>query len=493
MVYQGMQQVQKQTQTLVLAPQLRQSLKILQVPALELRNTILEELQTNPALEELPMEGISIEDKSKGEVEVEGDGDGDGEQSSSKEDRAKELEFSDDFKVLAQIDEVSRESFELENGSASYSSEAAQRRQYFWDSLTTETSLQEHLIRQAELAESTPEIMEGVEYLIGSLDNRGYLTSSLSDIALNSNLSLKTIQGAQKLLKTLDPPGIGSLDLKDCLLTQLDIKGKGKSPAAKLIKNHLDLLLRRRIPDIARKMGISIDEVQGLLEEISALDPVPGRKFSEDTNRIVQPDVKVEKDDDEWVITLNNEYIPKLRLSGTYKDLLAKGKLSAQERDYIREKIKSGKFLISSIEQRQNTIERITREILNMQNEFFEKGLSHLRPLTMSQVADEVGVHETTVSRALANKYIETPYGVFEFKYFFTTGYTRDDGESIANTTVKESIAKIIESEPPTKPYSDQSIVNILQEREVTIARRTVAKYREELGILPTNLRRQYL
>jgi len=484
MNYQGLQQVQKQTQTLVLAPQLRQSLKILQVAALELRSTILEELQTNPALEELPMEGLSLEEKA--------DAEGEGEESPSKEDRSKELEFGDDFQVLAQLDEVSRENYELENGSSAYSTEAAKRRQFLFDSLTSETSLQEHLIRQAKLAESTPETIRAIEFLIGSLDNRGYLTSHVSDIALLAKLPLKIVQEAHKLLKSLDPVGIGCTDLKDCLITQLEIKGKGKGPATKLVKNHLDLLLRRRIPEIARKTGVSIEEVQRLIEEISTLDPAPGRKFGEDSNRVVQPDVKVEKDGDDWIIILNNEYIPKLRLSGTYKELLAKGKLSAQEREYIREKIKAGKFLINSIEQRQQTIERITREILNMQNDFFEKGPSHLRPLTMSQIADEVGVHETTVSRALANKYIETPYGVFEFKYFFTTGYTRDDGESIANTTVKESIVKIIESEPPTKPYSDQKIVHILKERDVKIARRTVAKYREEMGILPTNLRRQY-
>lgn len=480
MIFQGLQQVQKQTQSLVLAPQLRQSLKILQVPALELRNTILEELQINPALEELPMEGVSLEEKDEGEG------------APTKEDRSQELDFGDDFSVLAQIDEVSKENYELENGGRAYSSEAAERRQYFFDSLTSETSLQEHLIRQAELAESDPEIIQATEFLIGSLDNRGFLTSSLSDIALLSNMPLSVVQKAYKLLKTLDPSGIGSIDLEDCLLTQLALKGKGSGPEAALIKNHFDLLLRRRIPEIARKNGFTIDEVQNLVEEIATLDPAPGRKFAEDTNRVVQADVKVEKDDGTLRIILNNEYIPRLRLSGTYKDLLAKGKLSRKEREYIREKIRSGKFLISSIEQRQQTIERITREILHMQADFFDKGLSHLRPLTMSQVADEVGVHETTVSRALANKYIETPHGVFEFKYFFTTGYTRDNGESVANTTVKEIIAKIIDSENSAKPYSDQSIVNILKERDVNIARRTVAKYREELGILPTNLRRQY-
>ncbi|MFP4281867.1 MAG: RNA polymerase sigma-54 factor, partial [Opitutales bacterium] len=193
-----------------------------------------------------------------------------------------------------------------------------------------------------------------------------------------------------------------------------------------------------------------------------------------------------------WQIELNNDYIPRLRISSAYKEMLAKGVLKGKDREYLQEKFRSSKFLISSIEQRQQTIERITREILNFQLAFFESGSSRLRPLTMNQVAEKVGVHETTVSRAIANKYIRTPHGVFEMKYFFTPGYQGQDGTSLSNTSVKERIAKIIENEPPRKPLSDQKVVEILAKEGVTIARRTVAKYREELGILPTNLRRRY-
>ncbi len=475
---QGFHQVQKQTQNLVLAPQLRQSLKILQVPALDLRNVIVEELQSNPALEELPIEEISIEESNSTSEDNGND--------SSKV----ELEFSDDFKVLNQMEEDWAELYTQDGGS--YSSEAADRRQHMFDSLTSETSLQEYLIRQAELSDASEEIMKALEYLVGSLDDHGFLTIAIPDIALMSELPLSTIQEAHKLLKTLDPSGIGSVDLQECLITQLKIQGKEEGVATDIIKNQFELLLRRRIPEIARKINMSIEIIENAIEEIASLDPSPGRRFSDDNNRVVIPDVKVEKDGDSWTVVMNNDYIPRLRLSTTYKDLIAKGKLSATEKVYIQDKVRSGKFLISSIEQRQQTIERITREILKFQNDFFEKGVSHLRPLTMSQVADEVGVHETTVSRAIANKYIDTPHGVLPFKYFFTSGYQADGGEAISNTSIKERIAHLIHSENSSKPYSDQEVVKILAERDIKIARRTVAKYREELGIPATNLRRRY-
>jgi RNA polymerase sigma-54 factor len=294
------------------------------------------------------------------------------------------------------------------------------------------------------------------------------------------------------VLKSFDPPGIGCLNLQDSLLQQLILRGRGKSIPGRIVKDHFALLTRRRLPEIARKMNLDVDEVQRAVEEIAALDPAPGRRFSEDTNRVVVPDVIVEKVGGEWTITLNSDYIPRLRISQTYKDLLAKQTLSKEEKDYLQEKMRSGRFLISSIEQRQQTIERITREILRRQVDFFEEGVSKLRPLTMTQVAEVVGVHETTVSRAIANKYIQTPHGVFELKYFFTPGYQAADGESVSNKSVKDMIATIIAGEDPETPLSDQEIVALLLAKNINIARRTVAKYREELGILPSNLRREY-
>ncbi len=480
---------QRQTQSLVLAPQLRQSLKILQVAAMDLRTVIQEELQANPTLEELPMDGVSLEHETS---EANGNtSDSSGADDDGREGRD-EMDFSKEFEILTKLDQDWREYMSNAGGAQPRTSEDDEKRQHFFDSLVSETSLQEHLMSQAEMADVDDQTIEAMRYLVGSLDDRGFLTQSVSDIALQTGLPLDAVQGAHALLKSCEPPGIGAADLKECLALQLVAKSRGDSLAARIVRNHFPLLIRRRIPDIARRAGASLEDVQFAIEEIGTLDPAPGRRFADDSNRIVTPDVTVEKDGDEWKIELNSDYIPRLRISNTYKELIAKGTLSRQEREYLRERIRSGRFLINSIEQRQQTIERITREIIKVQREFFEEGVSKLRPLTMTQIADTVGVHETTVSRAIANKYIRTPHGVFEFKYFFTPGYRSNDGDSVSNTSVKEMINDLIAIEDRSQPYSDQELVAKLHSKGIQIARRTVAKYREELGILPSNLRREY-
>jgi RNA polymerase sigma-54 factor len=484
---------QRQTQSLVLAPQLRQSLKILQVAALDLRSVIQEELQSNPALEELPMDGVSLDQERDSHAE-------DGERATDDQnatsdtptENREELDFSKEFEILTKLDDDWRDYMSQAGGNQPYTSEDAEKRQHFFDSLVSETSLQEHLMRQAELADVPPQVLEATQYLVGSLDDRGFLTQTVADIALQTGLPLEAVQQAAALMKTLDPPGIGAANLQDCLLLQLAAKGRGDGLAARIVRDQFTLLVRRRIPEIARKLGASMDDVQSAIQEIGTLDPSPGRRFADDSNRVVVPDVTVEKDGDEWKIHLNNDYIPRLRISNTYKEMIAKGSLNRQERDYLRERMRSGRFLINSIEQRQQTIERITREILRVQEEFFEHGVSKLRPLTMTQIAEVVGVHETTVSRAIANKYIKTPHGVFEFKFFFTPGYQADSGDAVSNTSVKEMINDLVAMEDRSSPLSDQEIVAKLVEKGIKIARRTVAKYREELGLLPSNLRREY-
>ncbi len=495
---------QRQSQSLVLAPQLRHSLKILQVAALDLRSVIQEELQNNPTLEELPMEGVSL-DKPGEENATDRDSDSSGNSASDKsadasapadhsDAKREELDFSQskEFEILGKLDEDWRDHMASVGGAQPYTSEDAERRQHFLDSLVSEQSLQEHLMRQTEMAELSPPALEAIKHLVGSLDDRGFLTQTPADVALQTQLPLEAVQEALAVLRTCDPQGIGARDLGDCLLAQLTAKGRGASLAARMIRDHFELLTRRRIPELARKLAADTDDVQLAIEEIGKLDPAPGRRFAEDNNRIVVPDVTVEREGDEWKIQLNSDYIPRLRISSTYRDLIAKGSLSKEERDYLRERMRAGKFLIDSIEQRQRTIERITREVINAQKEFFDGGVSHLKPLTMTQIADVVGVHETTVSRAIANKYIRTPHGVFDFKYFFTPGYQAESGSSVSNTSVKEMIADLVNMEDTAGPLSDQELVKKLQEKGITIARRTVAKYREELGILPSNLRRDY-
>ncbi len=479
---------QRQTQSLVLAPQLRQSLKILQVAALDLRSVIQEELQNNPTLEEAAQEP---KDAEKPDPENE-DGAETPEDASATDESKEEMDFTKEFEILGKIDDDWRDHLASTGAQQSSSPEAEEKRQHFLDSIVAAPSLQEHLMQQADLADLTPEVREAVRHLIGSLDDRGFVTQSLADAALQARLPLEAMQQAHAVLKAFDPPGIGSLTLAECLLTQLAGRGRGTSLAARIVRDHFDLLARRRIPELSRKLAVSADDIQAAVEEIGKLDPAPGRRFADDSNRVVEPDVTVEKDGDQWKITLNSDYIPRLRISSTYRDMIARGTLAKAERDYLRERIRSGKFLIDSIEQRQRTIERITREILKAQHDFFEQGVSQLKPLTMTQIAAVVGVHETTVSRALANKYIKTPHGVFELKYFFTTGYQADSGDSVSNTSVKEMIADLIALEDRSHPLSDQELVAKLQEKGLNIARRTVAKYREELGILPSNLRRDY-
>ena len=249
---------------------------------------------------------------------------------------------------------------------------------------------------------------------------------------------------------------------------------------------------KRRIPEIARGTGHSIDEVQAALARIARLEPRPGRAFLPDTDQYVLPEVFVQKSGDDFVVTTNDEQIPHLRISNTYKDLMAQGGNSAEVKDYIREKIRAGKFLIKSLHQRQQTILNIAREIVKRQREFMEKGVAHLKPMNMAQIAEVVGVHETTVSRAVSGKYMQTPQGMFEMRFFFTAGLHTAAGADVSNASVKDMIAEIFKHENPARPLADQEVVKMIAEKGITIARRTVAKYREELNILPSNLRKVY-
>jgi len=511
---QGLRQVQKQTQSLVLAPQLRQSLKILQVPALELRSAILEELQTNPLLEEVGSNDESLDGE---ELELSPDETPDAQDDefadspSENDDSAEnvsdseedwddpvedlmDLDFSDEFSVLQEMQEDLREHYEREyEGEAQLgNSEAEEKRKFFFDSLVAETSLQEHLLDQLKMADTTEGQAKACEYLIGSLDENGFLTTPLSEIGLISELPLRDLQEGLAILQSFDPVGIASKDLQDCLLKQMEARGWETTLAYRIVAEQFPLLVRRRVPELSRKFSHTTEAIHDALKKISELDPAPGKRFSEDSNQAVAADAEVEKVGKEWVIHLNNDYVPRLRLNKTYKELITKGTLSTKEKEYVRNQMRAGKFLINSIEQRQNTIERITRKILEKQEDFFLHGSSKLHPMTMAQVAEEIEVHETTVSRATANKYLRTPHGLFPFKYFFTPGYSGKDGDAVSNTSVKEIIGSIIEQEDSKKPLSDRAIVGMLAERDIKLARRTVAKYREELGIAPTNLRRQY-
>jgi RNA polymerase sigma-54 factor len=479
----GLHQVQRLSLQQVLAPQLQQSLHLLQVPTLELRSLVQEELQQNPLLEELS--------KDEPRVEVDGAG-GDTEPVAS--DAATDQAFKEEFEVLSKLDDEWREYFSQTHTFRGRSPEQEEQRQHFFDSIVEQESLQQHLLDQLNFVTLPEEQRKVAELIIGSINDDGYLLTPLEELSLSSGLGLDQLQQALELVQTFHPVGVGSRNLKECLLIQLDRLGKSESIEAVLVNQHLDDLGRRRFPEIARATGLTVEQVQDLANFISTLEPKPGRMFSTEQHQYVAADVVVQKVDDHYVILLNDEQIPHLRISNTYKELMASSDQSqaAEAKDYIRDKIRAGKFLIKSIHQRQQTIYNIAKVIVERQQEFLDQGISHLKPLTMAQVAEVVGVHETTVSRAVANKYIQTPQGLFEMKFFFTPGFETAGGGALSNTSVKEQIAKLVEREDATKPLSDQEIVAILKEQGIPIARRTVAKYRNELNILPSNLRKKY-
>ena len=456
----------------VLAPQLQQSLLILQAPLLELRNLVQQEMETNPVLEELSTE-LSPEERNGAEASAEDN-------------------FKEEFEKLATLDEEWRDYMAQSSSYSGRSQEAKDKRQFFFDSIATQETLQQNLIGQLNQAALNASDRKAAELIIGNIDDNGFLQGTLEEMTLNTGIPKEDFERMLGLIQSFYPQGVGARDLRECLLIQLEREGKQNSLEYKIISEHMEDLGKRRFPEIARRMGMSVEKVQECANNIARLNPRPGQIFTTAPPNYVLPDVTVEKMDGDYQVILNGEQIPHLRISNTYKDIMAQGNNGSEVKDYIRDKIRSGKFLIRSIHQRQQTISNIARQIVSRQRDFFEHGTSHLKPMTMKEIADAVGVHETTVSRAVSGKYMATPQGVFEMKYFFTSGYQTASGESMSNTSVKEVILDLVKNEDGNAPLSDQEIVLILSERGIPIARRTVAKYRTELNILPSNMRRKY-
>jgi len=472
MAGQGMHQWQNFALQQVLSPQLQQSLLILQVPLLELHNLVQQEMETNPVLEELPSE-LSPEERNGAE--------------SSADDN-----FKEEFEKLATLDEEWRDYMAQSGSYTGGSHEAKDKRQFFFDSIAVQETLQQHLMMQLNQTVLNASDRKTAELIIGNIDDNGFLQSTPEEMALSSGIAKEDFEKMLALIQSFYPPGVGARDLRDCLLIQLQREGKESSLECKIISEHMEDLGKRRFPEIARRMNISVEEVQKCANNIAQLNPRPGQAFAAAPQNYVLPDVTVEKVDGDYQIILNNEQIPHLRISNIYKDIIAQSDNGSEVKDYVRDKIRSGKFLIRSIHQRQQTISNIAQQIVSRQRDFLDHGSSHLKPMTMKEIADAVGVHETTVSRAVSGKYMATPQGVFEMKYFFTPGYQTATGESMSNTSVKEAILDLVKHEDGNAPLSDQEIVEILSDRGVPIARRTVAKYRTELNILPSNMRRKY-
>ena len=477
MAAQGMQQRQSLALQQVLSPQLQQSLLILQTPLLELRNLVQQEMETNPVLEELP-EDSGADERSEAEASA-------------------DENFKDEFEKLASLDEEWRD-YMAQSASSNFdgrrgSKEADDKRQFLFDSIPVQETLQQNLIAQLNQTVLSADDRKTAELIVGNIDDDGFLQSTTEEMALNSGIPQDEFERVLGLIQTFYPAGVGARDLRECLLIQLRRQGKEQSLEYRIVSEHMDDLGRHRFLEIARRMAISVEDVQKTADNIARLNPRPGQVFAAAPQNYVLPDVIVEKVDGEYQVAFNNEQIPHLRISNLYKDIIGSGDAQSRDtKDYIRDKIRSGKFLIRSIHQRQQTIMNIAQQIVSRQRDFLEHGPSHLKPMTMAEVAEVVGVHETTVSRAVSGKYMATPQGVFEMKYFFTGGYQTATGESLSNISVKQAILDLVKHESGSAPLSDHEIVEILSERGIPIARRTVAKYRSELNILPSHMRRKY-
>lgn len=465
---------QQQRQQMLLAPQLRQSLELLQVPVLELRTLVQQELERNPTIEEKPSDTDQVEVEPSAEEQA----------------KAEDVEFQDEFRKLTELDDEWRDYFRQTQATRPYSADDAAKREFLMNSLTLPESLQAHLVYQLHLAGLTEHDLKMGELIIGSINDDGFLTTSTEEMAAAGGYAIAEIERVLAVIREFDPIGVAARDLKECLLLQLERLGKRNSLAADIVRHHLEELGAKKFAQIAKAQKVTLEAVQTAGELIATLEPKPGRQFNADEPTYVSPEVMVQKVRGEYVVLMDQEQIPHLSISKHYRQLMEDPATSREVKTYVREKIRAGAFLIKSIQQRQQTISRIATEIVKVQHDFLELGVASLKPLTMAQVATIVGVHETTVSRAIANKYMLTPRGLFEMKYFFTPGYQNVDGQTVSNKVIKDAIAQLAAAEDPAHPLSDQTIVAKLKEKGFNVARRTIAKYREELRILPSHLRK---
>lgn len=467
---------QDQRMQMILAPQLRQSLELLQLPILELRQLLQKELLQNPTIEERPLDAQQIE------VEAQ--------ESAAGPDGQKELNFKEDFEALSKMDGEWGDYFRLEQ--EPYDSAAEKRRAFFFDSLVQQPSMQEHLLHQLDAAGISGADRELGELLIGNINEDGYLKPGIEDLASSASADGARLKDVLDVIQDFDPVGVGARDLRECLLIQLERLGEGDSTAAAVVRDHLEALGHKKFSDVARALNVPVEEVHVAAKLIGTLEPRPGRRFSSGSVAYVVAEVVVQNVAGEYVVILNEDHLPRLRISKDYRNMLRNDESGSDVKDYIRERIRSGVFLMKSIVQRQRTLFRVATEIVRVQRDFLDHGVSHLKPLVMAAVADALGIHETTVCRCIANKYMQTPQGMFEMKYFFTPGIRTADGRNISNKTVRDMLGAMVAGEDPEHPLSDQELADELKKQGVEIARRTVAKYRVALKIAPSHLRKAF-
>ncbi len=471
---------QQQRQVMTLAPQLRQSLEMLQMPVLELRAALLKEMAVNPTIEDLvdPAEvvlSVAMPEIPQKHATDEG------------------LDFNPDVDAILKQDDEWRDYFMQGMENAPSNDDADEKRQYMFDSVRQHVSLQDHLMEQLTLTDLSDVDRELAINLIGNVNDDGYFTGSLPDLIMITGRSEREILGVLKVIQSFDPPGVGSRTLRECLLHQLNLveDSPWEDETRLLIDKYLEKLGAHDEKFLCKALNLTREELQHVIALIRSLDPRPGLAFESVKTEYVEPEVFVTMEKGRFVAKVDNDQLPHIRISKHYRKLLEDKSVSNETKSYIRERIRAGAFLIRSIYQRQETIRKIAQEIVDAQTAFLTQGVEALRPMTMAEVAQKVGVHETTVSRTVANKYMRTPLGLFEMKYFFTPGLKNKDGTTTSNRSVQDLIKRLVDTEDPAAPLSDQAIEENLSAQGITVARRTVAKYRGILKIKPSHERRR--
>lgn len=471
---------QQQQQVMKLAPQMRQSLEMLQMPITELRAAIQKEMEENPTIDSVkdPTEIMLSEAIPESSTEHVAD---------------QELDFDPDIDALLRQDDHWRDYFLQGMENAPASEEADEKRQYLFNSIRQQTSLQDHLLEQLTLTQLDPKDREIATILIGNITTNGYFAGSLPDLIMVTGYSEEKLLSLLNLIQSFDPLGVGARNLSECLLLQLEaVQDSPWEPEARiLIEEYLPQLADNQESFLCKTLELEPHELQQVVALIKSLDPRPGLAFEQNITEYVEPEVFIVKEKGRYVVKVEEGNLPTIRISRHYRRLLEDPQVAAETKSYIRERIRAGAFLIRSIHQRQETIRKIVQEIVDNQTDFLEEGIQALRPMTMAEIAQSTGVHETTVSRTVANKYAATPQGVLELKAFFTTGIQTKDGDVISNRSVQERIAQLVAAEDPRQPLSDQAILNLLKERGIKLARRTIAKYRDILKIPSSHQRRR--
>ncbi|MBE0577445.1 MAG: RNA polymerase factor sigma-54 [Desulfuromonadales bacterium] len=464
----------KLSQQLVMTPQLQQAIKLLQLSRMELMDVVREELEENPVLEE----GQELlEEKSQSAEELIAEI-----PEAQVQDNVKEVEGDRDG--MADIDwKTYLESYSL-GGSTADSYEDDEDRPSYENLLTRKPSLSDHLLWQLNLSRLESRERAIASEIIGNVDDDGYLQVSVEELAAQAGCDAEHVEKILKEVQDFDPPGVASRNLQECLLKQVEQLGMAEDIVDVILREYIEELENRRYQVIARSLQIPLDEVFAAAKFISGLDPRPGSQYGQEDVHYIIPDIFVYKVSDEYIVVLNDEGLPNLRINSFYRNALSgSAQLDEKAGEYIQEKLRGALWLIKSIHQRQRTIYRVTKSIVKFQRDFFDRGVANLKPLVLRDVAEDIEMHESTVSRVTTNKYVQTPQGLFELKYFFNSGISTTEGDSVASESVKSKIKEIIAEENTRKPYSDQKIVDILHGKGIDIARRTVTKYREMLGV----------